>query len=284
MAILLNEMRKPRYLILALLLMSLIFSCKKADVKGVSNLNGNKIGVHGHGGMGIASTYPLNSYESLTAALALGADGVEIDVQMTSDSVLVAFHNNTLDANTKCSGLISDFTWAELKECEHRNTVFGQHQIVAIEEVVGSWAEFEGKTVVLDLKILTNSNTEQFKKAFAQKVIELVEAHNLGQVIMIEAPDILFLQSIQSVKPNYKLIFVTGVFSQAMTMAKNSGLYGIAMDTAHLSKEQIKEAHDNGLRVAVWNTQSRRDNVEAINKSPDFIQTDKLKSLLRLLK
>ena len=49
-------------------------------------------------------------------------------------------------------------------------------------------------------------------------------------------------------------------------------------------EEQIKIAHDNKLLVAIWNTHSASDNIEAINKNPDFTQTDKVKNLIKLLK
>ena len=38
------------------------------------------------------------------------------------------------------------------------------------------------------------------------------------------------------------------------------------------------------MAFTICNVNSRGDNVDAINKSPDYIQTDKLKGLLRLLK
>ena len=46
--------------------------------------------------MGITSQFPINTFESINSALALGADGSEVDIQMTKDSVLVLFHNRKL--------------------------------------------------------------------------------------------------------------------------------------------------------------------------------------------
>ena len=42
--------------------------------------------------------------------------GMETDVQMTSDGVLVCMHDKTLDRTTNATGKVSDYTWAELRK------------------------------------------------------------------------------------------------------------------------------------------------------------------------
>jgi glycerophosphoryl diester phosphodiesterase len=44
------------------------------------------------------------------------------------------------------------------------------------------------------------------------------------------------------------------------------------------------EAHRNGTMVAVFNTHSKDRNMEAIEKNVDFIQSDKVKHLIKILK
>lgn len=42
--------------------------------------------------------------------------GMETDVQMTKDGVLVCMHDNTIDRTTNGTGKVSDYTWAELRK------------------------------------------------------------------------------------------------------------------------------------------------------------------------
>ena len=42
--------------------------------------------------------------------------GMETDVQMTKDGVLVCMHDYTLDRTTTATGKVSDYTWAELRK------------------------------------------------------------------------------------------------------------------------------------------------------------------------
>src|SRR6201988_3254003 len=95
-------------------------SCKK-DIS-LNNLNGDKIGCFGHAGMGSRSIYPANTFESFQTCLGSGADGTEMDIQVTKDGVLVVFHNDNLSGITECGGVIRDLNWSEISSCRFSST------------------------------------------------------------------------------------------------------------------------------------------------------------------
>lgn len=53
--------------------------------------------------------------ESFRQALAAGADGLELDVRLTSDGEVVVFHDATLDRTTSGSGAVAATSWAQLR-------------------------------------------------------------------------------------------------------------------------------------------------------------------------
>ncbi|MBU1984691.1 glycerophosphodiester phosphodiesterase [bacterium] len=55
------------------------------------------------GHRGAPHSAPENSLESFRIALAAGADGIELDVQITGDGVLVAHHDGSLPSGEKLS-------------------------------------------------------------------------------------------------------------------------------------------------------------------------------------
>ena len=65
----------------------------------------------------------MNSRMALITGLELGMDGVELDVQLTSDSVLVAYHTEDLRELTNCTGKINAHTWEELRSCPNTKTL-----------------------------------------------------------------------------------------------------------------------------------------------------------------
>ena len=64
------------------------------------------------GGEGLG---PANTLAAMRASMAVGADVNDADVHITADGVLVAIHDDTVDATTNGSGLVVDKTLAELQ-------------------------------------------------------------------------------------------------------------------------------------------------------------------------
>ena len=59
--------------------------------------------------------YPENSIPAIESVIRMGANMVEIDVQLTKDSVLVLMHNRTIDRCTTGRGKIGEMTYEELQ-------------------------------------------------------------------------------------------------------------------------------------------------------------------------
>ena len=63
-----------------------------------------------------ASAYaPENTLEAFLLAAEQGADGVELDVQLTKDGEMVVVHDEEIDRVSDGSGFVKDYTLAELK-------------------------------------------------------------------------------------------------------------------------------------------------------------------------
>ncbi len=67
------------------------------------------------GGEGLG---PANTLAAMRASFAAGADVNDADVHITSDGVLVAIHDDTVDATTNGSGLVIEKTLAELQSLD----------------------------------------------------------------------------------------------------------------------------------------------------------------------
>jgi len=74
----------------------------------------------GHRGTGVSvpgNPLPENSISAFREAIVRGANGVELDAELTSDGQLVVMHDDTLDRTTTCEGCVSAFTLAEIQRC-----------------------------------------------------------------------------------------------------------------------------------------------------------------------
>lgn len=61
---------------------------------------------------------PPNTIPAFEAAVELGAEVLEMDLQLTADDVVVVIHDETVDATTDGTGRVRDLTIAEIKELD----------------------------------------------------------------------------------------------------------------------------------------------------------------------
>ncbi len=67
---------------------------------------------------GAAGLAPENTPAAFRAAIALGVDAAELDLQATKDRVVVVIHDDTVDRTTDGRGRVGDLTLAEIKRLD----------------------------------------------------------------------------------------------------------------------------------------------------------------------
>jgi glycerophosphoryl diester phosphodiesterase len=86
---------------------------------------------------GGAAHAPENSWAAFEHAVKLGYAYLETDVRATSDGMLVAFHDRTLDRATGVSGPIGTRSYAEVAALR----MAGSEPIPLIEDLLGTWPD-----------------------------------------------------------------------------------------------------------------------------------------------
>ena len=66
---------------------------------------------------GFSGKFPEGSRTAYVKAAEVGADGVECDVRLTKDGVLICFHDATTERITGKQGRVSQLTLAQMREC-----------------------------------------------------------------------------------------------------------------------------------------------------------------------
>ncbi|MCK3686294.1 glycerophosphodiester phosphodiesterase family protein [Maribellus sp. YY47] len=82
--------------------------------------------------------FPENSLEAIDNAIKMGVDVVELDVQMTKDSVMILMHDSKLDRTTTGKGVVAETNWADIQELNLRNgcAIRTIHKVPTLEEAL----------------------------------------------------------------------------------------------------------------------------------------------------
>ena len=100
-----------------------------------------------------ASGYaPENTMEAFRMAEEMGADGIELDVQMTKDGELVIIHDETINRVCDGKGWVKDFTLAQLRKYNFNKThpEYLRCEIPTLEEVY-AWIKTTNLTVNVEI-------------------------------------------------------------------------------------------------------------------------------------
>jgi glycerophosphoryl diester phosphodiesterase len=278
-----------------LLILVAVSSCKREKINFIDNLHGGKIIICGHGGAGFQSyvnPYPTNSFASIQRALeGLNADGVEIDVQMTKDLELYLYHDEELDLSTDCSGCIPGRLASEINNCRFNKNmsvnVFQDIKLIRLETILARYSGMASpKYFYFDMRLRNVCDPSQApdKDSLANRVVEMISKYSGHKYMPVISGDTIFLNKVKKLDPNISLILENPNASESIAMSVLHGYQGIISSNENITREQAKEAHLNNLEVIIFNVKRRNATIDAVNKSPDVIQTDNIQLLQEILR
>jgi glycerophosphoryl diester phosphodiesterase len=105
-----------------------------------------------------------NSMRAFTDAVDLGYRYLETDARVTSDGVVLAFHDSTLDRVSDRTGRVADLPWHDVR----RARIGGVEEIPRLEDVLGAWRHIR---VNIDVK-------DEATVAALARVIDRTGAHD----------------------------------------------------------------------------------------------------------
>ena len=146
---------------------------------------------------GASHEAPANTLAAFLLARELGADGLELDVQLSRDGEVVVIHDYTVDATTDGHGRVRDKTLAELKALDAGawfDPVFSGQRIPTLREVVDA----VGRDLLINVELKTESGKDD---GLASAVVRIVEENHLLDRVVISSFNPLALWRVRRLNP-----------------------------------------------------------------------------------
>ena len=118
---------------------------------------------------GASEYYPENTLSSFAAGIDMGADGIETDVQISKDGVLMIYHDDSMKEKTGFDGSIADYTYEELRAARVKNLKYGREDVLMTFEDFLKYFGWRDLTFAIELKV----------KGIAEKVIDMMRKYNV---------------------------------------------------------------------------------------------------------
>lgn len=260
---------------LSIALLLVIASCQKLSITVPIHTK-----ILGHGGMGISSQYPINSMESILNALQIGADGFEVDVQLSKDGHLIAFHDQWMYNSTNLDEMINSKTWDEIENGFYTIFPHANYNIVRLEDIFTAIKHKERYTFTLDCKLYQDGLNNNFEQDYTEAILSLLKRHDIINYTTIESIDTNFLLQLKRKNEQIRGYYYTNDFEEGLQFIRTHTLEGLTIHRELISAEEVIKAHQNDKKIALFGIAQAGDLEEAFEKAADLVQVDNLRSML----
>lgn len=199
---------------------------------------------------GFSGKYPENTMLAFKKAAETGCYGIELDVQLTKDDVIVIMHDETIDRTTSGEGKIRDYTYEELCKVDCYGKYQGKYEFQRIP-TLREYFEW-----VKDTELVTNielKNSVYYYEQLEEKVIAMVREFQLEEKVIFSSFNLVSMNKCKHLIPEIKMGYLTEVHLEHMGFfAKENGIDYYHPDQTFLTKEMVDECHAYGIGVNVW--------------------------------
>ncbi len=148
-----------------------------------------------------ASGYaPENTLDAFRKAVEMGADGIELDVQMTKDGELVVIHDETINRVSNGKGWVKDYTYEELKKFNFNKThlEYTKEEIPTLEQV---YLLIKPTNLTINVEIKTGI---VFYPGIEERVLELTERLGMKERVIYSSFNHYTIRKIKELDPQAK--------------------------------------------------------------------------------
>ena len=218
---------------------------------------------------GFSGKYPENTMLAFQKAVEIGADGIELDVQLTKDGEIVIIHDETIDRTTDGKGFVVDYTYDEIKNFDASYIFKGKMGFNKIPTLREYFEYVKDKNIITNIELKTGVN-EYF--GIEEKVWELIKEFNLSDKIIISSFNHYSVLRMKKIAPNLKYGFLSETW--IIDAGKYTKSYDVECYHPHfamITDETAKEIKSHGIEINTWTVNDEKVMKDLISKDVDIL-------------
>ena len=236
------------------------------------------------GGAGI---FPENTIAAMRGSAKLGVDALDMDARLSSDGVLMAFHDETLERTTNGSGALSAHSAAELESLNAAANFTKpdgeKHEPVPVPRIADILREFSESDLLFIIEL---KDREQKGEQAARQLAGIVGELNLQKRVIIGSfggaavaafrkalPEAATSAS-QSEAAGFVMLGKIGLEGAYSPPIRALQLPPFAFGINLANKATIEKAHANGYAVHYWTINNAQEMTALTAIGADAIFTD----------
>ncbi|MDO6601584.1 glycerophosphodiester phosphodiesterase [Arenibacter palladensis] len=225
---------------------------------------------------GANETHPENTLAAFEEAIRLGAQMIELDVQMTKDNQLVIMHDDRVNRTTNGRGLVKNLTLRKIKRLDAgkwKSKEFKKERVPTLQEAL----EIMPKNIWLNIHL---KGDEHLGTATAKAVISADRIHQAVIACENEAAN-----GVRQVDPKIMMCNMERLSTRAEYINETieKGFTFLQLKSSRDDENiltDLKKLKDNGIRINYFHSEDESRVKELLDAGVDFILTDHLADML----
>lgn len=210
---------------------------------------------------------PENSLPALENSITLGADVVEIDVQLTADGTVVVLHDEDLmrvAGDPRRVSEISDDELSTLRLLSGRDFADAELHVPTLAEYLER--SKDQIIVMIELKYYG------FNPQLAENTVDLVRQYGMEDQVQIKSLSYRAVEQMRELAPDLETGYVSAV---ALGDISRLPVHFLSVSQANITPELVVRATLQEMEVYAWTVNSREGMINMILKGVDGIITDR---------
>lgn len=203
---------------------------------------------------GYSASFAENTMSAFLGAEKAGADGLELDVQLTKDGEIVVIHDEKVDRTTSGNGFVKDFTYKEIRKLNANKKGLKKEPVPSLIEVL-EWLKTNKLVCNIELK-----NSIIPYEGMEEKVIQLVRQYKLTDRIIISSFNHYSIVYSHRLAPEIEIapLFLEGIY---MPWVYSQSIQAKGFHPKHTAvpDEIIKSSMENEIAVRPFTVNKEAD-------------------------
>ena len=175
-----------------------------------------------------------NTIEAFETALRMGADGVELDVRMSGDGLVVVHHDHDLADGR----VIADMTWRELPPWV---------------PLLGPVLDVCGDMIVnIEIKNSANDPSHDPQRRAAHGVAATVIERGIAERVIVSSFSMSTIDTVRAIDTSIPTAYLSRIGQESIERAVAHGHSIVHPGRRTVDETYVQMAHERGLEINVW--------------------------------
>lgn len=213
---------------------------------------------------GYSDLFPENTMSAFEKAAHSSFEGIETDVQMTKDGVLVLLHDDKINRTSDGKGVLRHMTFKEARQYNYNNKMDIEEQIPTLDSLL-TLLDSTDKLLNIEIK-------DTVSVCLEEKLRDIIMKHHMTDRIYFSSTSLERLLNMRVLMPDsyYALIVLRG-YKKCKQAVIDHHLDGIHSRYSYLTHEEIVNLKNRHIKIGAWTIKEKEQYDFFKKEDIDFI-------------